>query len=89
MSIQPIRTKVLVRPDPPDEISLGGIYVPDSVKKRPMKGTVVACGNGLKKRPMNVKPGMKVHHVLDAGQPFIENGETLYLMESIDILAAY
>lgn len=87
--IQPIRTKVLVRPDPADEISDGGIIVPNSFKKRPSRGTIVAVGKGLKNRPMPYSPGMRVHHVLDAGERFIENGQEVYLMESVDILAAY
>lgn len=55
--MQPIRNIVLVKPFPGDEISLGGIYVPDSARELSNKVTIVAVGKGTKDQPMKLKAG--------------------------------
>jgi chaperonin GroES len=83
---QPVGPRILVRPFPADEISEGGIIVPDSVKQRPNKATVVATGGGIKERPMRYKAGDVVFHVKDAGTEIIEDGVKYYLMMDTDVL---
>lgn len=85
--IQPIRNQVLVKPFPGDEISAGGILVPESVRKPSNKGTIVAVGNGTKEKPMNLKAGDIGFRVQEWGEPILIQGELHYLMDSDSILA--
>lgn len=85
--IKPKNQQVLVLPFPSDEISDGGIIVPDSCRSRNNKATVIAVGSGTEKKPMQYKPGMVVHNIKDCGEPFILGIETYYLMDQSSILA--
>ena len=62
MKIKPLGDRVLVRPLEQEEVSKGGIIIPDSAKEKPQEGKVVAVGTGKldddgKKIPFNVKKG--------------------------------
>lgn len=46
MKIKPVADRVVVEPAEADEISAGGIILPDTAKEKPQKGTVVAVGPG-------------------------------------------
>jgi chaperonin GroES len=65
MKIQPLADRVLVEPAKEDEVTKGGIIIPDTAKEKPQQGTVIAVGTGKlddsgKKIPFNVKKGDKV-----------------------------
>ena len=49
MKIKPLADRVLVLPAPAEEKTIGGIIIPDSAKEKPLKGKVIAIGNGTKK----------------------------------------
>lgn len=85
--IQPIRNQVLIKMFLEEEISKGGIIVPDSYRSESDKGEIIAVGNGTKKTPMQFKGGEIVFRVHEWGEPIIENGEKYYLMEQNSILA--
>jgi len=85
--ILPIRNNVLIKPAVPDEMSSGGIIVPDSFKGDSNKGIVMAVGNGTKKTPMRLKTGMTVFRVKDWGTPVEKNGEKFYLMDQEAVIA--
>ena len=46
MNIRPLADRVLIKPAAAEEKTLGGIIIPDSAKEKPLKGEVVAVGNG-------------------------------------------
>ena len=46
MALRPLRDKVVVKPSEEEEKSAGGIFLPDTAKKKPQEGRVVAVGNG-------------------------------------------
>ena len=48
MNIRPLADRVLIKPAAAEEKTLGGIIIPDSAKEKPLKGEVVAVGNGTK-----------------------------------------
>ena len=48
MKLKPLADRVLIQPTPAEETTLAGIIIPDSAKEKPLKGTVVAAGNGTK-----------------------------------------
>ena len=55
MNIRPLADRVLIKPAAAEEKTLGGIIIPDSAKEKPLKGEVVAVGNGTKDEEMVVK----------------------------------
>lgn len=65
MNFTPVDDRVIVKPDTPDEVSKGGIVLPDQSKDPPKTGTVVAVGPGRlnddgERLPMFVKCGDRV-----------------------------
>lgn len=85
--VQPIRNQVLVKPFKEDEVSTGGIIVPENYRKEGSRVTIVAVGNGTAKRKMKLSAGEIGFRVKDWGTPIEENGEMFYLMEDTAILA--
>jgi len=85
--MKPIINQILVKPSLSDSISAGGIYVPESFAERSSKATIVAVGNGSKKRKMGLPSGVICWHIKGAGTEIIENGETFFLMDDTSVLA--
>lgn len=56
MNIRPLRDKVIVKPRPVEEMSKGGIIIPETAKDAPVEGTVVAVGSGILNREGNIIP---------------------------------
>ena len=48
MNIKPLADRVLILPAPVEEKTIGGIIIPDSAKEKPLRGVVIAVGNGTK-----------------------------------------
>ena len=64
-SIRPLHDRIVVKRLEEDQVSPGGIVIPDAAKEKPVKGEVVAIGNGKpldngEVRPLEVKVGDKV-----------------------------
>lgn len=87
MSIKPLADRVLVKPAAAEEKSVGGIIIPDTAKEKPLKGEVVATGNGTKDEEMIVKPGDNVLYGKYAGTEIEFDGENYLIMRQSDILA--
>ena len=87
MNIKPLADRVLVLPAPAEEKTVGGIIIPDSAKEKPLKGTVIAVGNGTKDEEMVVKPTDKVLYGKYAGTEIELDGEKYLIMRQSDILA--
>lgn len=85
--MKPVKAQILFKPSPPEEITDGGLIVPDSVKKVSNKGTVVSVGTGTAERPMKIKPGMKAYRVQDWGQDILIDGELHFIMDMDSVLA--
>jgi len=85
--MQPVRNNILTKPFPPDEISEGGIFVPESARQESNKMRVIAVGNGTKERKMIFNPGDIVYRVKDWGTPVDIDGERYYLMDQNGIIA--
>lgn len=83
--IQPIADRVLVKADPAEEKSKGGIFIPDTAKETPQKGTVLAIGKGTKDEPMTVKVGDSVLYGKYAGTEITVEGEEVLFMKESDI----
>ena len=87
MNIQPLADRVLIKPTPAEEKTLSGIIIPDSAKEKPLRGTVLAAGNGTKDEEMVVKENDVVMFGKYAGTEIELDGEKLLIMRQSDILA--
>lgn len=83
----PIRSQILFKPFPPDEISTGGIIVPDSAKETNNKGTIVKVGKGTKQKPMTLSEGQVGFRVKAWGVEVLIEGEQHFLMDQDAVLA--
>lgn len=81
--MQPVLSQVLLKPYPSDEISEGGILVPESARTVNNKMTVVAVGNKVK----TIKKGETVYRVKDWGLEVEIAGEKHFIMNEDAILA--
>ncbi len=92
MNLTPLYDRVIVRPSEPEEVTKGGIIIPDTAKEKPMQGEVVAIGNGKvtedgKVLPLSVKVGDKVLYGKYAGTEIKIDGEDFLIMRESDIFA--
>ena len=92
VKLQPLADRLVVKPIEREEVTKGGILLPDTVKERPQEGKVIAVGPGRKSEdgkliPMDVKVGDVVIYAKYGGTEYkIEDEEVIILRES-DILA--
>ena len=86
MNMLPIGTKVLILPKKAEEMSAGGLYIPDAAKDKPQEGMVVAAGPGTKDEPMIIKEGMTVMYGKYAGTELVLENETYLIMNQDDVL---
>lgn len=87
MKIQPLADRVLIQPTPAEETTLSGIIIPDSAKEKPLKGTVIAVGNGTKDEEMILKEGQTVLYGKYAGTEIDVDGDKMLIMRQSDVLA--
>mgnify|MGYP002542267640 FL=1 len=87
MNIRPLADRVLIKPAPAEEKTVGGIIIPDSAKEKPLKGEVIAIGNGTKDEEMVVKTGDNVLYGKYAGTEIELDGDKFLIMRQSDILA--
>ena len=57
MAVKPLSDRVLVKPNPAEEKTAGGLFIPDTAKEKPLMGKVVAVGPGTAEIKMEVKVG--------------------------------
>ncbi|MCQ2230522.1 MAG: co-chaperone GroES [Paludibacteraceae bacterium] len=87
MNIKPLADRVLVKPAAAETTTASGIIIPDSAKEKPLKGEVLAIGNGTKDEEMVVKVGDTVLYGKYAGTELDLDGEKYLIMRQGDILA--
>jgi chaperonin GroES len=90
--IEPLGDRVVIKPTPKEEVSKGGIVLPDTAKEKPQEGEIIAVGPGRltedgKRIAMEVKKGDKVIYSKYAGTEFKLDDEELVIMREGDILA--
>jgi chaperonin GroES len=87
VNIQPLADRVLVEPAAAEEKTASGLYIPDTAKEKPQKGTVIAVGNGKKDEPMTVKVGDTVLYGKYSGTELSVDGVDYLIMREADIFA--
>jgi len=90
--LQPLGDRVVVKPMPKEEVTKGGIVLPDTAKEKPQEGKVIAVGPGRltddgKRLTMDVKEGDVVIYAKYGGTEIKEDGEELIILRESDILA--
>ncbi len=86
MNIKPLADRVVIKPTPAEEVTMAGIIIPDSAKEKPLKGEVIAVGNGTKDEEMVLKPGDTVLYGKYAGTEIELDGEKILIMRQSDVL---
>ena len=93
MKIQPLGDRVLVQPLEAEEVSKGGIVLPDTAKEKPAEGKVVAVGEGKKTDdgtviPVSIKVGDKVLYSKYGGNEIsTSDGKEYLVIREDDIYA--
>ncbi|HCY00815.1 MAG TPA: co-chaperone GroES [Bacteroidales bacterium] len=87
VKIKPLADRVLVEPTEAEEKTASGIYIPDTAKEKPQKGTVIALGPGTKEVTMEVKVGDVVLYGKYSGTEINVDGKDFLMMKQADILA--
>jgi chaperonin GroES len=87
VKIKPLADRVLVEPMEAEEKTASGIYIPDTAKEKPQRGTVKAVGSGTKDVTMEVKVNDVVLYGKYAGTEINVEGKDYLMMKQSDILA--
>ncbi len=92
MKIRPLHDRVIIRRMEEERTSPGGIVIPDSATEKPIKGEVIAVGNGKlldtgEVRALDLKAGDKVLFGKYSGTEVKVEGEDLLVMKEDDVMA--
>ena len=82
-----LKNSTLIEPTPAEEVTVAGIIIPDSAKEKPLKGKVLAAGNGTKDEEMVLKEGDEVLYGKYAGTEIELDGNKYLIMRQSDVLA--
>lgn len=90
--LEPLGDRVVVKPMPKEEITKGGIVLPDTAKEKPQEGKIIAVGPGRlsedgKRIAMEVKAGDTIIYAKYAGTEIKLDDEELIILRESDILA--
>ncbi|MDP2182755.1 MAG: co-chaperone GroES [Actinomycetota bacterium] len=92
MKLKPLGDRVIVKPAEADEQTKSGLYIPDTAKEKPQRGTVIAAGEGKVKddgtrAPMDVKKGDVVIYSKYGGTEVKIKDEDHLILRADDIYA--
>jgi chaperonin GroES len=91
-TLRPLADRVVARRLDREEMTKSGIMLPDTAKEKPIRGTVVAVGEGRRnddgvRVPLEVKAGDEIIFAKYAGTEFKLDEEELLILAEKDILA--
>jgi chaperonin GroES len=92
LSLKPLGDRVVVEPIEQEEVTAGGIVLPETAKEKPQQGVVLAAGPGGRDEDgkhvlMDVEVGDKVLYAKYAGTEFKLDGKKLLILRESDLLA--
>jgi chaperonin GroES len=92
MKMKPLGDNVIVKRLEADEVTAGGIYLPDSAKEKPKRGTVMAIGSGKvndqgPRSAMQLRKNDQVLFSSYAGTEVKIDGDDFLIMAETDVLA--
>lgn len=92
MNLIPLHDRVIVKASEPEEVTKGGIIIPDTAKEKPLQGEIMAVGTGKitedgKIVPLQVKVGDQVLYGKYSTNEINVDGEEFLMMRESDIFA--
>lgn len=92
MALRPLYDRVLIKPAKAEEVTKGGIIIPDTAKEKPIQGEIIAIGNGKmnddgKITPLELKVGDVVLYGKYSGTEVSVDGDDLLMMRESDVFA--
>lgn len=92
--MQPLADRLVVKPIAREEVTKGGIVLPDTAKEKPQEGEVLAVGPGKmteegKRIPMDLKVGDIVLYSKYGGTEIKIEGEEVMILRESDVLAVH
>ena len=92
ISLKPLGNRLVVEPIEQEEITAGGIVLPETAKEKPQKGTVLSVGPGDrdengKRIPMDVAVGDVVLFAKYSGTEIKVDGKKVLILRETDVLA--
>jgi len=92
LSLKPLGDRVVVEPIEQEEVTAGGIVLPETAKEKPQQGKILAAGPGARDEDgkhiaLDVKVGDKVLYAKYAGTEFKLDGKKLLILRESDLLA--
>jgi len=92
MILKPLGSRVVIEPIEQEDISAGGIIIPETAKEKPQKGKIISVGAGDrdedgKRIPMDVKAGDTVLFAKYSGTEIKVESKKLLILRESDILA--
>lgn len=92
MKLKPLADRLIVKPEPSEQVSAGGIVLPPTAQEKTQKGTVVAVGEGAvnedgSRRPLDLSEGDEILYSKYGGTEVLVEDEELLVMREADVLA--
>ena len=92
LKLKPLGGRVIVEPIEQEEMTAGGIILPETAKEKPQEGKILAAGPGERDEageriPMEVQVGDKVLYAKYSGTEVKMDGKKLLILRESDILA--
>jgi chaperonin GroES len=92
MNLKPLGNRIIVEPTESEDVTSGGIVLPETAKEKPQKGTILAAGPGERDDdgdfiPMEVKVGDTVLYAKYSGTEIKLEGKKLLILRESDLLA--
>ena len=92
MKVRPLHDRLIIQTMKEEEMTKGGIIIPDTAKEKPVEGKVIAVGTGRVKKdgtkmPLEIKKGDRVLYAKYGGTEIKMDGEEYLMMKEDDILA--
>jgi len=92
INLRPLEDRVVVEPVEAEEVTAGGIVLPDTAKEKPQRGTVLAVGAGKlldngERAALSVAVGDEVIYGKYAGTDIEVDGRDVKILRESDVLA--
>lgn len=89
ITFKPLADRVLIEPVAAEEKTASGIIIPDTAKEKPLKGVIVAAGEGKKDEPLTVKIGDTVLYGQYSGTEIKIDGKNYLIMRESDVYGIF
>ena len=92
LNLKPLGDRIIIKALPQEDLTKGGVFLPDTAKEKPQQGEVLSVGQGRyddngKLIPMTVKTGNKVLYGKYSGSEISHEGQEYLILKEDEILA--